>query len=226
MTMNGRTASLVLSAALFTASSVTAQTLAPERTRAAVFVHVTTIDRVGGFTLNALREEATRIWAQHRVSIRWGSELPPATAGYQAVVPLIFDHRKMSEWADGPHDSLARTVFFGRTQTVYVSMDRVWRMLRAFRSSIPGIDADTSREIRAGVLMGRVVAHELGHVLLMTVRHSTEGLMRPTFSLRDVIGNEEALTALMPADSEKLAMRFSLPAPVPATVLARRPPPR
>jgi hypothetical protein len=121
---------------------------------------------------------------------------------------------------------LARTVFSGRTQTVYVSMERAWRMLRAFRASIPGIDADASREIRAGVLMGRVVAHEIGHVLLMTVQHSSEGLMRPLFSLRDVIGNEEALTALMTADVEKLAMRFSLPALMPATVLAQRPPAR
>jgi hypothetical protein len=36
-------------------------------------------------------------------------------------------------------------------------------------------------------LLGRVVAHELGHVLLRTSEHSRDGLMRPMFSIDDAL---------------------------------------
>src|SRR4029453_1899411 len=41
-----------------------------------------------------------------------------------------------------------------------------------------------------GLALGRVLAHELGHVLLATRSHQARGLMRPTFS------GEELLTGV------------------------------
>jgi hypothetical protein len=47
-------------------------------------------------------------------------------------------------------------------------------------------------------LLGRVVAHELGHVLLKTSEHGSEGLMRPMFGMEDALaapGDAYLLTA-------------------------------
>jgi hypothetical protein len=63
-------------------------------------------------------------------------------------------------------------------------------------------------DIAHGTLLGRIVAHEVGHALLLTLKHSAHGLMSPQLEQRtgplDV-----ALFALSTPDRERLAVRFS-----------------
>jgi Zn-dependent peptidase ImmA (M78 family) len=58
--------------------------------------------------------------------------------------------------------------------------------------------------------MGRVVAHELGHVLLETTAHSATGLMRAIFDANDAMSPDERTTDLSTTESQQLAIRFSL----------------
>jgi hypothetical protein len=225
--MRGRTAFVALTVCVATAQFTAAQHVG-YATHAAVFVHVTTADDIRGQMLNGMRQEATRIWARHRVTLTWGYRQPPTTSLYQAIVPVIFDDGLTKKWPDGDKDALARTIFSGRTQTIYVSMQRAWQMLRAFHGTIPGLETEDGRQLRAGVLVGRVVAHELGHVLLTSVQHSADGLMRAIFGLGDVVSNEDRLVALSPSQSARLIERFSLRDGVPGSpvleqVLARHP---
>lgn len=44
--------------------------------------------------------------------------------------------------------------------------------------------------------VGRVVAHELGHLLLRSIAHRTTGLMRKSFVARDVVSDDSARFAL------------------------------
>jgi hypothetical protein len=46
--------------------------------------------------------------------------------------------------------------------------------------------------IDAGTLLGRAIAHEIGHLLLGTSRHSTTGLMRRLWSDRELQGGQPA----------------------------------
>jgi hypothetical protein len=66
-----------------------------------------------------------------------------------------------------------------------------------------------------GVLLGRVIAHEIGHAILLTTRHSPDGLMRAQYGAADVQPAPGGQFALSRSERERLAVRFSnLPAPV------------
>jgi hypothetical protein len=204
--------------------SLLAQRGAPPPLFADVYVHLQVVDDTPGTVLNALRGEATRIWLRHRVNLTWAREAP-TVASSPAVVALVFDHRMVAQHRDGEHDALARTVFAGRMQTVYISMRRAWQMLRSMRGANDEGNSEGARDVRAGTLLGRVVAHEIGHVILTSLGHSRRGLMRPVFGLQDVLSGDDHLTQLSAVESERLATRFSLvplTASEPPDVLARR----
>jgi hypothetical protein len=59
--------------------------------------------------------------------------------------------------------------------------------------------------VKGGTLLGRAIAHEVGHLLLGTTRHPAGGLMRDRWSRRDV-GAEDWLFA----DGESATMRSTL----------------
>ncbi len=154
-----------------------------------------------------MRDEATRIWLRHGIALIW-TQQPRAEC--IAVVPIVFDADGLSKLAGGKHkDALAVTVFSGASRIVYVSVPRAFEMLSQLRE-IMRIDSNGERDVRGGTLIGRVVAHELGHVLLTTMSHSKTGLMRPVFGLRDVLSADDRVTALSSIETQRLAMRFSL----------------
>jgi hypothetical protein len=61
------------------------------------------------------------------------------------------------------------------------------------------------------VLLGRAIAHELGHLLLASNRHARNGLMRPRWSVDEIRRNQGRDWAFAPADAalirERLARR-------------------
>ena len=199
--------------------------LHPYREAAGVCVTVTTIDHVSGSAMRTLQAEATRIWIRHGIELLWTQ---PAPSTCRTVVSIVFDERELWKLAGGAIDTaLARTVFLGRSQTIYVSAPRSFAMLSQLNLQTNNVLSNgTERDLGGGTLLGRVVAHELGHVLLTTLAHSEKGLMRPVFGLRDVLSTDEETTNLSKTENNRLAMRFSLipldaPSATPPSLLAR-----
>jgi hypothetical protein len=163
---------------------------------------------VSGPALGTLEAEATRIWIRHGIDLTWKQPVP---ATCPMTVPVVVDERELLKLAGGAIDSaLARTVFLGRSQTIYVSAPRAFAMLSQLNQRNMVLNNGGDRDFRGGTLLGRVVAHELGHVLLTTTAHSQKGLMRPVFGLRDVLSSNDETTALSSIETNRLAMRFSL----------------
>jgi hypothetical protein len=182
--------------------------LHPYREAAPVCIQLTTFDLVSGPALKSLETEATRIWIRHGIDLTWDQPVP---ATCSTIVSVVFDERKLLKLAGGAKDTaLARTVFLGRSQMIYASVPRAFDMLSQINQRNRVLDSGGERDLRGGTLLGRVVAHELGHVLLTTTAHSQKGLMRPVFGLRDVLSSDEKTTALSPIETNRLAMRFSL----------------
>jgi hypothetical protein len=80
----------------------------------------------------------------------------------------------------------------------------------------------SARSVKTGVpeatILGRVMAHEIGHLLLGTNSHAPTGLMKASWHLRDPHPEQWLFT---PKDAEKIrgrAIRPTEPAPAPATV--------
>jgi hypothetical protein len=64
-------------------------------------------------------------------------------------------------------------------------------------------------DIAMGVVLGRVVAHEIGHALLLTLSHATHGLMHPRIETADLRPLHASEAALLPPDRHRLTVRFS-----------------
>jgi hypothetical protein len=86
----------------------------------------------------------------------------------------------------------------GRLATVYP--DRVGEFARS-----AGVSSST--------LLGRVIAHEVGHLLLGTLEHAPRGLMRPYWSRRD-LAHERSMRSWRFSAGEAAAMRRSLQASI------------
>ena len=59
-----------------------------------------------------------------------------------------------------------------------------------------------------GRALGRVLAHELGHVLLAAQEHQRQGLMRPSFSLEDLVAGRRETFTLSPPEVDHLRERL------------------
>ena len=198
----------------------------PQRYRnpASVCIHLTIADQLSGLAFNTAREEAARIWERHGIALNWRQ--PAEKQSCRIVVPIVFDGRELLKQGGKPgRDALGLTVFHGRSQTVYVSAPRAFKMLGETATFDKAVGSQGERDYRGGVLIGRVVAHELGHVLLMSLEHTESGLMRPVFGLRDVLSPDATTTDLSSAETNRLVMRFALipidPAAEERAVLAR-----
>ena len=201
--------------------------LHPYREAAPVCIRLTTADQLSGQALITLEAEATRIWIRHGIDLTWTQPVP---ATCPTIVSVVFDERELLKLAGGTRDTaLARTVFLGRSQTIYVSVPRAFAMLSQLNQRNKALSSGGERDFRGGTLLGRVVAHELGHVLLTTTGHSETGLMRPVFGLHDVLSSDEKTTELSSIETNRLVMRFSLvpldaPLRTPPSTLARTEP--
>ena len=193
------------------------------RNTASACIRVTMVDPLTGPTLGTLQNEASRIWLRHGVALIWDH---PAASPCNTLEEIVFNDEDMVRLAGGKKDkALARTVFLGRSRTIYVSAPRAFEMLAQLRDKFVDVASTGERDFRGGTLLGRIVAHELGHALLTTMVHSKDGLMRPVFGLKDVLSDDERLNALTANESHRLAMRFSLvpfDSPTAPSVLTRR----
>jgi hypothetical protein len=161
---------------------------------------------VSGPAFTTLRDEATRIWLRHGVELTWAY---PAPARCDTVVPVLFDDEQVRRLAGRKRDALALTEFAGASRRIYVSAQRAFEMVGQIRRSSP-LETIGERDYRQGTLIGRALAHELGHVLLSTLDHSASGLMRPVFGAKDALSVDARATELTPVETQRLVTRFSL----------------
>jgi hypothetical protein len=76
---------------------------------------------------------------------------------------------------------------------------------------------DRTRRLAGGlgidhlVLLGRTIAHELGHLLLATSTHGTAGLMREIWSRDELLGTRRTDWVFDPHDANAIRARLALP---------------
>jgi len=178
--------------------------------RPVVRVRVTPVikDPVSGVAWNALTEECARIWSAEGVEIGWGADDVGRPAA-DVTLPLVLDDRELQKHDPSrSKDAFGITLFSGRTQRVLVSSARV-RQLIAARRKLADSDDSTVRDLAVGRLLGRVVAHEIGHVLLLTTQHTPDGLMSASLTGRSLGPFQPAHFALSLVERQRIATRFS-----------------
>ena len=186
----------------------------PSPTALAITIHVRNYAEVASQTLKESEKAATTIFQKAGVAVGWDeTSLPtgrvPAALGGVAMVTLadiqlnilpdtIVDHTNLPADALG----LAPGADPGR-DTIYVFDSKVrtvfWEMLNAhLRGSM---DLTVTR----GMLLGHVIAHEVGHLLLNQQLHSVRGIMRGQWGFADL--REMALGLLLFTPQQAELMR-------------------
>lgn len=141
----------------------TASTAAAEK-RPMVAVRIQNLPDVPEWLAEGARRQATRIYAAAGVDLLWTEDDGDGRAR-RVTVTMVTGRR-----ADPmlPPRVLGRA--FRGANLTYVHVGRVVALARR-------------RGVTPGTLLGNVIAHELGHILLPTAGHSGRGIMTETLNL-------------------------------------------
>lgn len=135
-------------------------------------------------TVAAGKRDAARIFAQIGVSLLWHAGNPPKEAG-PGVIQISIGRAP----ANAASGALGATLLPGFTITLY--LDRIQEL----QARIP---------TAGSVLFGYVLAHEIGHVLQGTPRHSEVGILRGRWSGDDYAKMSALRLTFTPGDVEQI----------------------
>jgi hypothetical protein len=177
--------------------------------------------------LPILKDETESIWRPYGVQVEWVDAQLGEIAAEGFSVEVVIDRR-----SEGPADTdravLGRAFVPKDGGPIRVSIDATERMLLRRQSAGPFV-----AERDMGRALGRVLAHEIGHVLLAVRNHDHVGLMRAVFSpmelgspdrqsfrlSRDGLGRLRSRIEMMTADPESRGGQDPDRAPCPVTVV-------
>ena len=143
-------------------------------------VRFTTANELSAVSQRALINETESIWRDAHVQLRWirdnsTDEDRPLRIVVARRVAAVTDNR----W---PVAELMR--FEDRSAIALASISAALRIVEE-RPEIPLVDLPATRQYKLGVVLGRAVAHEIGHYLLQSNAHSSYGLMRASIDARE-----------------------------------------
>ena len=142
--------------------------------RPAVSVLLTMAPSVTPAARIALMREATGIWARAGVRLTWVS---PTTRPPGLSLRVLTVERTVATSSEDASllGELVRGA--GTTAVAMIALDQANAVAARARSVRAATDADQ----RLGLVLGRIVAHEIGHFLLSASPHEKQGLMRAQF---------------------------------------------
>jgi hypothetical protein len=133
--------------------------------------------------LSIVRTEAARLWKRYGVTLTWSNSVADAQPSPYAVL-VIVSERDSSDPAGGP-PALGSVMRVGDAfmRRIIVSRPAIHDFVQ-HTTGVPDA-SDAFRHLNARMI-GRVIAHELGHLLLNSSTHSPFGMMRQSFGSADV----------------------------------------
>ena len=149
-----------------------------------------------------VRSEVQTIWKVLGAEIR---SVEHADDRCTRIVVVKADHEALPE--DLSHeDALGWVPFAGghARQLVFLRVSRARSMIAG---AITGVNPDGLKDLMFAKLLGRTVAHELGHVLLDSPGHADSGLMRAHYRANDVLRVRASAYTL---NAEERARLFTL----------------
>jgi hypothetical protein len=164
--------------------------------------------------IGTMVRETSSIWETYGVRIEWTT----AEGTAQCARPLgsldvVVDRAHHSSAA--PRAILGRTrVMPHRIEHVPIQIDRAATEalidLLTVEEVFRALGRPRAASTDVGRALGRVLAHEIGHVILAAPDHRRRGLMRPTFLSLDLIRPQREPYTLSPDEVEHLRIRERL----------------
>lgn len=134
---------------------------------------------------SGLMLEASALWSRAGVQLVWSNGSDRSVPRDPTLRVLVISRRAGAQ-ESAETMVLGELLGFGRPGALAVaSISRARQLVTAWGG--PSIAPRSVHDGRLGLVLGRVVAHEIGHYLLGTATHSRRGLMRARFETPDLI---------------------------------------
>lgn len=129
----------------------------------------------------AMLSEAAALWRHYGVILEW---LPPTALRPVASnrLRVLVVQKRLA--VDGPEQPVPVGELLRPPKghpVALISIEGAQRLMSSVRGRA-GYELITIDERRLGIVLGRALAHEIGHYLLDTHTHASTGLMRPNFN--------------------------------------------
>jgi len=184
------------------------------RTASPLVISITTASDASRFAVEAARAEAAAIFRSAGVSFVWRDGHDVAAS----LVVVIGNALGPTRESGTP---LGWLVFEGSapTNTIYLSYANAERYLLDAREVVGALNNKTraERDTLLGRVMGRALAHELGHYLLGTKEHTARGLLKRAPTAAEFFSPDRGAFTIDAAERSQIAARLSG-----SPVLARR----
>ena len=155
--------------------------------------------------MSRVRAEVEAIWNRYRIDVVWE---PPRASAEQALPDLWVQFVEGRFPSTGGEKSLAlgRLKFDEGVPTHRIQMSRMAAEALLATTSWAGgpralLDGpDRLRSDALGRIVGRALAHEIGHYLLASPTHAGRGLMRAVIYPKDLVSPDTSILTLTDAD--------------------------
>jgi hypothetical protein len=166
----------------------------PMETVVEVRIRVEAFGRLSPASIAHMRREVDRIWSPAGVHLAW-SDAPRSRRADQAPEPaphvtVLIEHEASLAEPAASAEALARATLYhpqgGISRAVVIaSLERARALIgnMILRTGERSVLAD----YLVPLVVGRAVAHEVGHYLLGSAAHSARGLMRSSFTPADAM---------------------------------------
>jgi hypothetical protein len=208
---------VVLASSLAGAAAPAASSIPP------VVVTVAVAADVPPTLVTRLLGEAAAVWRAGGVTLVWRRAIDAAARARSIDAAPCFDSSLRvvvgnERGRDGDAHSENKTVLgwivFSDGETpdheIYLSYDNAKSYMAGARGVVGSIDRmpTAEREMLLGRVMGRALAHEIGHYLLASKAHTPRGLMQATHTASDFFGFPLASFGIDATQREAVASRL------------------
>jgi hypothetical protein len=164
----------------------------------------------------SMQREASSIWEPHGVYFRWWTSFSRCDKGesFEVLVDQEVPRRPWSSPATLGSTRMTRGITFMTLDpmgpvTIHIDRGATERLLGSLtvEQLVRTLGRAAPRPADVGRALGRVFAHEAGHVILAEREHQPHGLMRPTFLAEDLVGPGRKAYSLSPAEVARVRDR-------------------
>jgi hypothetical protein len=157
--------------------------LIPAQAPVTLNLRLTVSNELPGISRKALITETESIWRDGHVKLRWLAGSASAESG--PSLRVLVTPNAVASANEGDRWTVGELLRFEGSAAIAVASitgaQRIVDKSQAFRF----VDLPAVRQYRLGVVLGRAVAHEIGHYLLDTNTHAPYGLMRASIDARE-----------------------------------------